>query len=64
MFTSTHLHAMIVHFPVALVLVAFFTEVLGLILKKRFYQKVSFYILVLAALSAIVAYITGNAAGN
>jgi uncharacterized membrane protein len=64
MFTATHLHAMIVHFPVALVLVAFFTEILGLILKKKFYQQATFYILLLAALGAIVAYITGDAAGD
>ena len=64
MFTATHLHAMIVHFPVALVLVAFFTEVLGLILKKKFYQQATFYILILAALGAIVAYLTGDAAGD
>ncbi len=64
MFSATHLHAMIVHFPVALVLVAFFTEVLGLILKKKFYQQVTIYILLLAVLGAIVAYITGDAAGD
>ncbi len=64
MFTATHLHAMIVHFPVALVLVAFFTEVLGLILKKKFYQQATFYVLILATLGAIVAYLTGDAAGD
>jgi uncharacterized membrane protein len=64
MFTATHLHAMIVHFPVALVLVAFVSELIGYILKKPFYLQASFYILVLAGLGAIVAYITGNAAGD
>jgi uncharacterized membrane protein len=64
MFTATHLHAMIVHFPVALVLVAFFTDVLGLILKKKFYQQATFYVLILATLGAIVAYLTGDAAGD
>lgn len=64
MFTATHLHAMIVHFPVALVLVAFFTEILGLILKKKFYQQATFYILILAALGTIIAYLTGDAAGD
>jgi len=64
MFTATHLHAMIVHFPVALVLVAFFTEILGIIFKKKFYQEATFYILLLATIGASVAYITGNAAGD
>ncbi|WP_372755011.1 DUF2231 domain-containing protein [Labilibaculum sp.] len=64
MFTATHLHAMIVHFPVALVLVAFFTEILGIVLKKEFYRQATFYILILAALGAIIAYFTGDAAGD
>lgn len=64
MFTATHLHAMIVHFPVALILVAFLSELIGLILKKEFYLQASLYILVLAALAAIAAYLTGDAAGE
>ncbi|MDF1573484.1 MAG: hypothetical protein P1P82_17900 [Bacteroidales bacterium] len=64
MFTATHLHAMIVHFPVALVLVAFVSELIGLILKKEFYSQASFYIIVLAGLGAIAAYISGDAAGD
>jgi uncharacterized membrane protein len=55
---------MIVHFPVALVLVAFASELAGLFLKKKFYQNVSLYILVLAALGAVAAFITGDAAGD
>jgi len=64
MFTATHLHAMIVHFPVALVLVAFVSELIGLIFKKQFYLQVSFYIIVLAGLGAVAAYLTGDAAGD
>jgi uncharacterized membrane protein len=64
MFTATHLHAMIVHFPVALVLVAFLSELIGLILKKQFYSQASLYILILAGLGAIAAYLTGDAAGD
>ncbi len=64
MFTATHLHAMIVHFPIALVLVAFVSEVAGLILKNKFYGQASFYLLVLAALGAITAYVTGDIAGD
>ncbi len=55
---------MIVHFPVALVLVAFVSELIGYILNKPFYLKASFYILILAGLGAIAAYITGDAAGD
>jgi uncharacterized membrane protein len=64
MFTATHLHAMIVHFPIALVLVAFVSELAGLILNRKFYQQASLYLLVLAALGAIAAFLTGDAAGD
>lgn len=64
MFTATHLHAMIVHFPVALVLVAFATELLGIILKKKFYSQVTLYLLILATLGAIAAFTTGDIAGE
>lgn len=64
MFTATHLHAMIVHFPIALVLVAFLSELTGLVLKKKFYQQASLYLLILASLGAIAAFLTGDAAGE
>jgi uncharacterized membrane protein len=58
MFDTSHLHPMIVHFPVALAVVGLFFEVI-------FYRKgnekpvCGEYILYLAALSAIVALLTG-----
>jgi uncharacterized membrane protein len=64
MFTATHLHAMIVHFPIALVLVGFLFETIGLITKKDFFHKASFYILILAATGAIMSYLTGHSAGE
>ncbi len=64
MFTATHLHAMIVHFPIALVLVAFVSELAGLLLKKKFYSQASLYLLVMAALGAVAAYLSGDAAGE
>ena len=64
MFTATHLHAMIVHFPIALVLVAFLSELIGQVLKKQFYLQASFYLIVLAGLGAIAAHLSGDAAGD
>lgn len=64
MFTAPHLHAMIVHFPIALLIVGFVSETIGLISKKEFYHKASFYLLILAAAGAIASYLTGNAAGE
>ncbi len=64
MISATHLHAMIVHFPIALLLVGFLSELIGIVFKKSFFTQVSFYLLLLAAGGAITAYLTGDAAGD
>lgn len=58
------MHAMIVHFPIALLLVGFLFEMIGFFLKKSIFSQASFYLLILAAASAITAYLTGDAAGD
>jgi uncharacterized membrane protein len=55
---------MIVHFPIALVLVAFLSELIGHIFKKQFFLQASVYLVVLAGLGALAAYLTGDAAGD
>jgi uncharacterized membrane protein len=55
---------MIVHFPIALLLVGFLSELIGLFIKKPFFRQASFYLLLLAAAGAITAYLTGDAAGE
>jgi uncharacterized membrane protein len=64
MMTATHLHAMIVHFPIALLLVGFLSELIGIITRKAFFNQASFYLLILAAAGAITAYLTGDSAGG
>lgn len=64
MLTSPHIHAMVIHFPIALILVGFFSEIIALISKKQFFKNTSFYLLLLGALGAIVAYISGSYAGD
>jgi uncharacterized membrane protein len=64
MLTPTHLHAMLIHFPIALLLVAFFSEIISLVLKKEFFKNVAFYLLILGTLGTVAAYLTGNAAGE
>lgn len=64
MFDSTHLHAMIVHFPIALVISAFATELIGLLPGKDFFRKAGFYLLILGTVSAGVAYLSGTWAGE
>ena len=64
MFDTSHLHPMIVHFPIALLIVGFLAEVVGLVLKKEFFTKAAFYLLVMGTLGVVAAYISGDIAGD
>jgi uncharacterized membrane protein len=64
MFTASHLHAMFIHFPIALLIVGFLSEVISLFSKKEFFKKGGFYLLVLGTLGTIASYLSGNAAGE
>ncbi len=64
MFTPTHLHAMFIHFPIALLIVGFLSEVISLFSKKEFFKTGGFYLLILGALGTIASYFSGNAAGE
>ena len=64
MISSTHLHAMLIHFPIALLIVGFLSELVSLLLKRAFFNQVAFYLLILGTFGTIVAYLTGNAAGE
>lgn len=55
------LHPMIVHFPIALVLVGFLADTMSLFIKKeQCLSKIGFYLMVLGTLGAIAAVITGE----
>jgi len=62
--TITHLHAMIIHFPIALLMAGFLSEIISLFSKNKFYKNAAFYLLLLGALGAITAYISGSYAGE
>jgi len=64
MIDTSHLHPMIVHFPIALLIVGFLAEVVGVFLKKEFFSQAAFSLLILGTLGAVTAYITGNIAGD
>ncbi|RXG11661.1 putative membrane protein [Leeuwenhoekiella aestuarii] len=64
MITAPHLHAMLIHFPIALLLIGFITEAVALITKKHFFKNAAFYLLLLGALGTIAAYISGGYAGD
>lgn len=55
---------MVIHFPIALIMAGFLSEVISLFSKKDFFRNAAFYLLLLGALGAIVAWLTGNAAGE
>lgn len=64
MITATHFHAMVIHFPIALLCIGFLAEVASLFFRKEFFRQTGFYLLVIGALGSIAAYLSGNAAGE
>ncbi len=61
MINTAHLHPMIVHFPVALILVGFLAEVLSLVFRnEKCLSKTGFYLMVLGAIAAVAAWTTGQ----
>ena len=61
MFSTSHLHPLLVHFPIALVLFGFLTEFALLFFKNEVsLRKMGFYLLIAGTLSAIVTWLTGN----
>jgi len=64
MISATHLHAMIVHFPIALLMVAFLFELISFFYKKEFFGQSAFYLLILGMLGTVASYLAGNNAGQ
>ena len=61
MFNTAHFHPMIVHFPVALILVGFLADVVYLFFKKeKCLSKMGLYLMVLGTLGAAAAFLTGH----
>jgi uncharacterized membrane protein len=64
MITAPHLHAMVIHFPIALLMIGFLTELISVFSKNQFFKNASFYLLILGTVGAIIAFISGNYAGD
>ena len=64
MIDLTHLHPMIVHFPIALLIVGFLTDIAGLIIKRELFTQTGFYLLILGALGTMAALLSGEMAGD
>lgn len=61
MFSTSHLHPMLVHFPVALIMVGFIAEVLSMYFKKEACLSFAgFWLLIIGALSSVAAYLSGQ----
>ena len=64
MISATHLHAMLVHFPIALLIVGFLSEIISFFYKKELFSQTAFFLLVLGTLGTIGAYFAGKSAGD
>ncbi len=58
------MHPMIVHFPIALLIVGFLADLTGLLTKREFFSQAGFFMLILGALGIIAAYLSGENAGD
>ena len=60
MFDTSHLHPMLVHFPIALVIIGYIAELASLIFKKELcLSKFSLYLLITGTLAAIATWLSG-----
>jgi uncharacterized membrane protein len=61
MIETSHLHPMLVHFPIALVVFGYMAELGSVFIKKELYlSKISFYLLLCGTLTAVIAYLSGQ----
>jgi len=61
MFNTSHLHPLIVHFPIALLIAGFVADTIYLLYKKEVcLSKVGFYLMLAGTLGAIAAVLSGN----
>jgi uncharacterized membrane protein len=60
MFTTSHLHPMVVHFPIAIIMIGFLADLLGFLFRKeKCFPKMGYYLEIAGMLAAIAAFGTG-----
>lgn len=64
MISATHLHPMLVHFPIALLLAAFLSEIIAFIGKRKFFNQASLYLLLLGTAGAVATMLSGDFASE
>jgi len=58
---TAHFHPMMVHFPIALIMVGFLADAIFIFYKKELcFSKTGLYLLILGTLAAIAAFATGH----
>ena len=55
---------MLVHFPIALLIVGFLSELVSFFYNKPFFRQSAFYLLLLGTIGTTVSYLAGNSAGK
>jgi len=60
MFSASHLHPMLVHFPIALIVFGFIADLASILFKKEAcLSKFGFYLLIFGTLASLSALLTG-----
>ncbi|HAH24862.1 MAG TPA: hypothetical protein DCL77_14105, partial [Prolixibacteraceae bacterium] len=60
MISITHIHPMLVHFPIALIMIGFIAECTSLYFKKETYWSLlGFYLLIVGTATALLALLSG-----
>lgn len=61
MFNTAHFHPMVVHFPIALITAGFLADFIFLFFKnEKWLPKAGYYLMIIAAVSAVAAWSTGQ----
>ena len=59
MFSTSHLHPMLVHFPISLIIAGFAADAVYLFKKYEWLSKAGFSLMILGTFGAMIAYLTG-----
>jgi uncharacterized membrane protein len=64
MLDFTHLHPMLVHFPIALLIIGLLADIVGVFTKREFYSRMALVLLILGTVGLIAAYFSGHQAAE
>jgi len=64
MISATHFHAMVIHFPIALIITAFISELLAYYTRRPLFGHITIFLLAIGTIGTMIAYASGNFAGD